>query len=116
MKVALSIGVQEMVRSDLGGSGVMFSIDTESGFDKVVCHRCRPGGWAKTSSRARSIQTDSLHGLQAAFSEPLLVPIVEKVRGEKSIKMIYATGEHPTRNVPTSKAERAAFVSATAKS
>ncbi len=36
MKVALSIGVQQMVRSDLGGSGVMFSIDTETGFDKVV--------------------------------------------------------------------------------
>jgi pyruvate,water dikinase len=34
--VALSIGVQLMVRSDIGGSGVMFSIDTESGFDKVV--------------------------------------------------------------------------------
>ena len=36
MKVALSIGVQRMVRSDLGGAGVMFSIDTETGFDKVV--------------------------------------------------------------------------------
>ena len=35
-KVALSIGVQRMVRSDTGGSGVMFSIDTESGFDKVA--------------------------------------------------------------------------------
>ena len=35
-KVALSIGVQRMVRSDTGGSGVMFSIDTESGFDKIV--------------------------------------------------------------------------------
>jgi pyruvate,water dikinase len=34
--VALSIGVQLMVRSDLASSGVMFSIDTESGFDKVV--------------------------------------------------------------------------------
>jgi len=34
--VALSIGVQLMVRSDIGGSGVMFSIDTESGFDKTV--------------------------------------------------------------------------------
>jgi pyruvate,water dikinase len=34
-KVALSIGVQLMVRSDIGGSGVMFSIDTETGFDKV---------------------------------------------------------------------------------
>ena len=36
MKVALSVGVQRMVRSDLGGAGVMFSIDTETGFDKVV--------------------------------------------------------------------------------
>ena len=36
MKVALSVGVQNMVRSDIGGAGVMFSIDTETGFDKVV--------------------------------------------------------------------------------
>jgi pyruvate,water dikinase len=36
LEVALSIGVQRMVRSDLAGAGVMFSIDTESGFDKVV--------------------------------------------------------------------------------
>lgn len=36
MKIALSMGVQEMVRSDLGGAGVMFSIETETGFDKVV--------------------------------------------------------------------------------
>jgi pyruvate,water dikinase len=36
LQVALSIGVQLMVRSDKGGSGVMFSIDTETGFDKVV--------------------------------------------------------------------------------
>jgi len=36
MKIALSIGVQRMVRSDLGSAGVMFSIDTETGFDKVV--------------------------------------------------------------------------------
>ena len=36
MSVALSVGVQLMVRSDLGASGVMFSIDTETGFDKVV--------------------------------------------------------------------------------
>ncbi|EQD37100.1 phosphoenolpyruvate synthase, partial [mine drainage metagenome] len=36
LKVALSIGVQKMVRSDKAGAGVMFSIDTETGFDKVV--------------------------------------------------------------------------------
>ena len=36
MKEALSIGVQKMVRSDLSSSGVIFTLDTESGFDKVV--------------------------------------------------------------------------------
>jgi pyruvate,water dikinase len=36
LKVALSVGVQRMVRSDLSGAGVMFSIDTATGFDKVV--------------------------------------------------------------------------------
>jgi pyruvate,water dikinase len=36
MKVALSVGVQKMVRSDKAGSGVMFSIDTETGFQDVV--------------------------------------------------------------------------------
>jgi pyruvate,water dikinase len=36
LKVALSVGVQQMVRSDLAGAGVMFSIDTETGFDRVV--------------------------------------------------------------------------------
>ena len=44
-----------------------------------------------------------------------LMPIIEKTCGEKAKKMIYATGgEHPTKNVPTSKAERAAFVLADA--
>ena len=36
LKVGFSIGVQQMVRSDLAGAGVMFTIDTETGFDRVV--------------------------------------------------------------------------------
>jgi len=44
-KVALSVGVQAMVRSDLGGAGVMFSIDTETGFDKVVLINAAMGSW-----------------------------------------------------------------------
>ena len=35
-KIKLSVGVQKMVRSDLGSAGVAFSVDTESGFDKVI--------------------------------------------------------------------------------
>ena len=55
MKVALSIGVQRMVRSDLGSAGVMFSIDTETGFDKVVLDQRRLGSRReRRSGRSRS--------------------------------------------------------------
>ncbi len=43
--VALSAGVQRMVRSDLASSGVMFSIDTESGFDRGGVYHFRMGPW-----------------------------------------------------------------------
>jgi pyruvate, water dikinase len=58
LKVALSIGIQNMVRSDLRGAGVMFSIDTETGFDKVVVINAAWGLGAKTSCRAPSIPTN----------------------------------------------------------
>jgi hypothetical protein len=45
MDVALSIGVQRMVRSDVGASGVMFSIDTASGFPRAGCHQRGLGPW-----------------------------------------------------------------------
>ena len=48
-KVALSIGVMQMVRSDLASSGVMFSLDTESGFSDVVFVN---GSWGLCSQRA----------------------------------------------------------------
>jgi len=56
LQVALSIGVQRMVRADKAGSGVMFSIDTETGFPNVVVISAA-WGWARTSCRARSIRT-----------------------------------------------------------
>lgn len=49
--VALSAGVQHMVRSDIGSSGVMFTLDTDSGFRDVVLLP-RPGAWEKRSCRA----------------------------------------------------------------
>ena len=57
--VALSAGVQRMVRSDSGSSGVMFTIDTESGYDQVV-FVTSSYGWAKTSFKARSTPTNSM--------------------------------------------------------
>jgi pyruvate, water dikinase len=108
MKVALSIGVQQMVRSDLGGSGVMFSIDTETGFDKVVLINAAWGLGENVVQGA--VDPDEYQVFKPLLGDPRLSPIIEKARGEKAIKMIYAQGDKPTRNVPTSKAERAAFV------
>ena len=109
LKVALSIGVQRMVRSDLGTAGVMFSIDTETGFDKVVLINAAWGLGENVVQGA--VDPDEYQVFKPLLSQSSLVPIIEKRLGEKAQKMIYAQdGDRPTRNVPTSKAERAKFV------
>ncbi|WAO97196.1 Pyruvate, water dikinase [Fusarium falciforme] len=106
--VALSIGVQCMVRSDAGGSGVMFSIDTESGFDKVVLINA---AWGLGENIVQgTVNPDEYQVFKPLLSDANLVPILEKKRGEKAIKMVYGDQHMPTRNVPTSKAEQDAFV------
>ncbi|GEO86918.1 MULTISPECIES: phosphoenolpyruvate synthase [Alphaproteobacteria] len=108
MKVALSIGVQQMVRSDIGGSGVMFSIDTETGFDKVVLINAAWGLGENVVQGA--VDPDEYQVFKPLLDNRALSPIIEKKKGAKDIKMIYAVGDNPTRNVPTSKVERAAWV------
>ncbi|KAK4198912.1 hypothetical protein QBC40DRAFT_330220 [Triangularia verruculosa] len=107
--IALSVGVQRMVRSDAGGSGVMFSIDTESGFDKVVLINA---AWGLGENIVQgTVNPDEYQVFKPLLSDTSLIPIIQKKRGDKAIKMILGRGHHgPTRNVPTSKAERAAFV------
>ncbi|KAK5661075.1 hypothetical protein OQA88_10965 [Cercophora sp. LCS_1] len=108
MCVALSIGVQRMVRSDLSGSGVMFSIDTESGFDKVVLINA---AWGLGENVVQgTVNPDEYQIFKPLLDNPRVTPILQKKRGDKSIKMVYGDKQAPTRNVPTSKAERAAFV------
>jgi pyruvate,water dikinase len=109
LKVALSIGIQNMVRSDLAGAGVMFSIDTETGFDKVVVINAAWGLGENVVQGA--VDPDEYQIFKPLLSEPALTPIIEKAVGGKERKMIYASeDDRPTRNVPTSKAERSAFV------
>ena len=108
MRVALTVGVQRMVRSDLGGAGVMFSIDTETGFDKVILINA---AWGLGENVVKgTVDPDEYHVFKPNLADPTLTPIIEKKLGAKTQKMIYATGASPTQNVPTSKAERAAFV------
>lgn len=109
LKVALSVGVQRMVRSDLSGAGVMFSIDTETGFDKVVLINA---AWGLGENVVQgTVDPDEYEVFKPLLSDPSLSPIIGKKRGEKALKMLYTSDSaQPTRNVPTSKAERAAFV------
>ena len=110
LKVALSIGVQRMVHSDRGGAGVMFSIDTETGFDRLVLINAAWGLGENVVQGA--VDPDEYEVYKPFLANPALTPIVEKKLGGKAQKMIYgaAGDDKPTRNVPTSKAERARFV------
>jgi len=109
LRVALSVGVQAMVRSDLGGAGVMFSIDTETGFDRVVLINAAWGLGENVVQGA--VDPDEYEVFKPLLSDLSLTPIVEKKCGEKARKMIYGrVGDPPTLNVPTSIAERSRFV------
>jgi len=109
MKVALSVGVQLMVRSDTGGAGVMFSIDTETGFDKVVLINAAWGLGENVVQGA--VNPDEYAVFKPFLADARLTPIIEKALGAKAVKMIYGAGEAaPTRNVETAQAERDAFV------
>ena len=109
LKVALSVGVQSMVRSDIGSAGVMFSIDTETGCDRVVLINA---AWGLGENVVQgTIDPDEYQVFKPLLSDPSLSPIIEKTLGEKALKMIYASDDdNPTENVPTSKAERTTFV------
>jgi pyruvate,water dikinase len=106
-QVALSVGVQQMVRADTGGSGVMFSIDTESGFPDAVLINAAWGLGENVVQGA--VNPDEYQVFKPFLDNPDLTPILEKRLGAKAIKMIHDRNGTP-RNVPTSKSERERFV------
>lgn len=107
--VALSVGVQRMVRAGSAGSGVMFSIDTESGFENAVLINA---SWGLGENIVQgTVDPDEYQVFKPLLGNPTLNPIVTKRRGAKEVKLIYVAGAAgSTRNVPTSKDERAGFV------
>jgi pyruvate,water dikinase len=114
LQVALSVGVQKMVRSDRAGAGVMFTIDTDSGFPEVVVINA---AWGLGENVVQGTVTpDEYTIFKPLLENEALVPIVEKHRGEKEKKMIYAGGgSATTRNVDTPRAERRRLVLADAE-
>ncbi|MFN8217305.1 MAG: phosphoenolpyruvate synthase [Solirubrobacterales bacterium] len=112
MKVALSAGVQRMIRSDLAGAGTMFSIDTETGFPRTVIIDASWGlGEAVVSG---SVDPDAYVVFKPLLERPELTPILSRRRGRKEIKVVYAEGGAGTVEVATSAAERGAEVLADA--
>lgn len=109
LEVALSIGVQRMVRSDLGGSGVMFSIDTDSGFPDVAVISAA-WGLGETVVQG-TVNPDRYLVYKPLLIENHFLPIIEKSLGAKAQKMIYARGGSArTRLVNTLPRERESFV------
>lgn len=104
-KVALSVGVQKMVRSDLAGSGVIFSLDTESGLDRVILVSAT---WGLGENIVQGlVNPDEYWVFKHTLSDDHYRPILRKKIGEKEKKMVFATGEKGhTRTIPTLEEER----------
>ncbi|MEN5015677.1 phosphoenolpyruvate synthase [Erwinia sp. Eh17-17] len=88
--VALSAGVQRMVRSDLASSGVMFTIDTESGFDQVVFITSALGLGEMVVQGAVNPDEFYVHKPTLAAGRP---SIVRRNMGSKKIRMVYANSQ-----------------------
>jgi pyruvate, water dikinase len=104
--IALAVGVQKMVRSDLATSGVMFSIDTETGFKDAALITAAYGLGENVVQG--SVNPDEYYvfkpTLKAGFR-----PIIDKKLGSKELKMIYDDGSKLTKNVSVSASERDKF-------
>src|SRR3989339_730600 len=117
-KVALSVGVQKMVRSDIGSSGVMFTLDTESGFKDVVVVNAvwgvgemivqgevTPDEFLVFKPRLKEMMAGKNGGMD---------PVIDKKLAPKDAKMVYMTstsvGAKSTKIVKTSPKERNSFV------
>jgi len=106
MKVALSIGAQKMARSDIGASGVMFTLDTESGFRDVVLINAAYGLGENVVQGA--VNPDEYHVFKPNLIEDHH-PIIKRELGNKALRMIYDdTGGVQNIDVPI--AEREQFV------
>jgi len=107
MKVALSIGIQKMVRSDLAGSGVMFTLDTDSGFPDVLLINA---AWGLGENVVQgTVNPDQYTVFKPFVQKEGFAPIIEKTCGSKKKKMVYAKTK-PTKNLNTPKEEQASFV------
>ncbi len=107
-EVALSIGVMKMVRSDLASSGVLFTLDTESGFRDVVFITAA-WGLGETLVQGQ-VEPDEFYVFKPTFKQGYPA-VLRRRRGSKQIKMVYSGTSEPsgTRIQETTEPEREGF-------
>jgi pyruvate, water dikinase len=102
--IGLSVGVQKMVRSDKASSGVMFSLDTESGFRNVV-YVTSIYGLGENIVQG-TVNPDEFYVFKPTLKKGFK-SIISKKLGAKSLKMIYSTGTHNSvKNIKVPDSER----------
>ncbi|WP_408686600.1 phosphoenolpyruvate synthase [Vibrio sp. TBV020] len=94
--ISLSAGIQRMVRSDKASSGVMFTLDTESGFDQVVFIT---SSWGLGEMVVQGAVNPDEFYVHKPMLEAGQYPIVKKTFGSKLIKMIYSTNQEIGKQV-----------------
>lgn len=107
-KVLLSVGVMKMVRADLASSGVIFSLDTESGFRDVVFIT---GAYGLGENVVQgTVDPDEFYVFKPTFNAGHR-HVLRRTLGGKEIRMVYAhaAGRETTRNVPTPKEDQRRF-------
>jgi len=104
-KIALSSGVMKMVRSDLGSAGVIFTLDTETGFKDVVLIN---GSWGLGEMVVKGkVVPDEFFVFKTTLKKGFK-PIISKTLGTKKVKLIYSSKE--TKELAVSKKDRDKFV------
>jgi len=107
MKVALSVGIQKMVRADLGSAGVAFTLDPESGFANVIYITSSYGLGENIVQGA--VTPDEFYCFKPSIAKNQSGLLFEKL-GTKEQKMVYnPSGTKPIANIPTSTSERNSF-------
>ncbi len=105
-KVYLSVCVMKMVRSDLASSGVIFSIDTETGFKDVVFVTGAYGLGENVVQGA--VDPDEFYVFKPSLEKGKRA-VLRRTLGSKEIRMVYGEGREATRNIPTPKEAQSRF-------
>jgi pyruvate,water dikinase len=108
LKVALSVAVMKMVRADLAASGVVFTLDTESGFRDVVFVT---GSWGLGENIVQgNVDPDEFYVHKPTFAQGFRT-VLSRSLGSKEMRLVYGTGRQAsgTHNLPTSRRDRERF-------